>query len=92
MVVEGRESSGCSECGGQVFREKWDRDHEGWIWCRKCGLVENDGNKLRLDGLSIEQWFDLIKKVKPDIKIRELRKLSDARHRHKVLKKLQLVW
>lgn len=92
MVIKGRRTDGCSECGGRVFREKWDRDEEGWIWCRKCGLVENDGHKLKLDELSIEQWFNLIKKIRPDIKIRELRKFSDVRHRQKTLKNLQLVW
>lgn len=87
---KGRGKRVCEECGGYVGRDRLERDVEGWIWCRKCGLVENDGRIRVLDGMSVEGWIGLVKRMRGDLKKSELKRVGKVRRvdRLKVLRQL----
>jgi len=83
------QTSLCEECGEEVSSLKFERDEEGWMWCKGCGLVKNDGVKKRLDEMGEGAWYDFVKVLVPSISIKELRMLEKSRSRMDAVNKLK---
>jgi len=87
--INNRDFGICVECGGCVGRLVWDKDEEGWFFCDSCGLVENDGSRQKLMEMGVGVWFDLVKKLRPGIRIKDLRKI-DVSERFGFLRKIMV--